>query len=108
MFLYDSFGCALGGSRKPKIFKIMHETFPRNRRARGMFGNWFKLARRMFAVQLLINSLAIRALDYNDVYWKQDPSSSLGFIAGGVLHRRTRKTAAAKNLISRCRNCLRT
>lgn len=72
MFLYDSFGCALGGS-KTEDFHILEETF-REIGGRGecsVIGSNLKTDVRSAS---LINGLAIRALDYNDVYWKQDPS----------------------------------
>jgi 2-methylcitrate dehydratase len=72
MFLYDAFGCALGGS-KTDDFHILEETF-REIGGRGecsVIGSNLKTDVRSAS---LINGLAIRALDYNDVYWKQDPS----------------------------------
>jgi 2-methylcitrate dehydratase len=72
MFLYDSFGCALGGS-KTEDFYILEETF-REIGGRGecsVIGSNLKTDVRSAS---LLNGLAIRALDYNDVYWKQDPS----------------------------------
>lgn len=72
MFLFDSLGCALGGS-KTEDFKILEETF---REIGGLgtcsvIGSDLKTDVRSAS---LINGVAIRALDYNDVYWKQDPS----------------------------------
>ena len=72
MFIYDSFGCALGGA-KTEDFRILEETF-REIGGRGecsVIGSDLKTDVRSAS---LINGLAIRALDYNDVYWKQDPS----------------------------------
>ncbi len=72
MFLYDSFGCALGGS-KTEDFRILEQTF-REIGGRGecsVIGSNLKTDVRSAS---LLNGLAIRALDYNDVYWKQDPS----------------------------------
>jgi 2-methylcitrate dehydratase len=72
MFLYDSFGCALGGS-KTEDFHILEETF----RAIGGRGECSVIGSNLktdVRSACLINGLAIRALDYNDVYWKQDPS----------------------------------
>jgi 2-methylcitrate dehydratase len=72
MFLYDSFGCALGGS-KTEDFNILEETFRDigGRAECSVIGSNLKIDVRSAS---LINGLAIRALDYNDVYWKQDPS----------------------------------
>lgn len=72
MFLFDSFGCALGGS-KTEDFKILEQTF-REIGGRGncsVVGSELKTDVRSAS---LINGVAIRALDYNDVYWRQDPS----------------------------------
>ena len=72
MFLYDSFGCALGGS-KTKDFHILESAFREigGRAECSVIGSNFKTDVRSAS---LLNGLAIRALDYNDVYWKQDPS----------------------------------
>ena len=72
MFLYDSFGCALGGS-KTKDFHILESTFREigGRAECSIIGSNFKTDVRSAS---LLNGLAIRALDFNDVYWKQDPS----------------------------------
>ncbi|MCS6874319.1 MAG: MmgE/PrpD family protein [Pyrinomonadaceae bacterium] len=72
MFLYDSIGCALGGART-EDFRVLEETF---REIGGpaecsVIGSSLKTDVRSAS---LINAVAIRALDYNDVYWKQDPS----------------------------------
>ena len=72
MFLYDSFGCALGGS-KTEDFAILAEVFGEigGRGECSVIGSNLKTDVRSAS---LINGVAIRALDYNDVYWKQDPS----------------------------------
>jgi len=72
MFIFDSFGCAIGGS-KTEDFKILERVF-REIGGRGVcsvIGSALKTDVRSAS---LINGVAIRALDYNDVYWKQDPS----------------------------------
>ena len=72
MFLYDSFGCALGGS-KTEDFQILEAVFSEigGRGECSVIGSNLKTDVRSAS---LINGVAIRALDYNDVYWKQDPS----------------------------------
>lgn len=72
MFIYDSFGCALGGS-KTEDFHILEAVFSEigGRGECSVIGSNLKTDVRSAS---LINGLAIRALDYNDVYWKQDPS----------------------------------
>ncbi|MFN3330572.1 MAG: MmgE/PrpD family protein [Pyrinomonadaceae bacterium] len=72
MFLYDSIGCALGGS-KTKDFAILEKVFREigGHAECSVIGSNLKTDVRSAS---LINAVAIRALDYNDVYWKQDPS----------------------------------
>jgi 2-methylcitrate dehydratase len=72
LFLYDSFGCALGGSRQ-------HDTMIALEHARDMggtptctvFGSGFQTDP---VTAAFLNALCIRAMDYNDIYWKADPS----------------------------------
>lgn len=72
LYLYDSFGCALGGSQQHDV-----KIFLEHARAMGgtesctVFGSGFKTDPVMAA---MLNALSIRAMDYNDIYWKADPS----------------------------------
>ena len=72
LFLYDSFGCALGGSQQHDV-----EMFLDHAKALGgadtctVFGSGFRTDPVMAA---MLNALCIRAMDYNDIYWKADPS----------------------------------
>src|SRR5262245_21341162 len=71
LFLFDSFGCALGGSEQHDV-EIMLDHF----RAMGgkktctAFVSGFKTNPVDAA---FLNALMIRAMDYNDIYWKADP-----------------------------------
>ncbi len=71
-FLYDSVGCALGGfhTRDVNILRDIYVDMGGKPEATLIgFGD------RMPAVNAtLVNSLMIRALDFNDIYWKDDPS----------------------------------
>jgi 2-methylcitrate dehydratase len=71
-YLYDSVGCAYGGyhTKDVSIIRDIYLDMGGKEEATLIsFGN------RMPAVNAtLINSLMIRALDFNDIYWKQDPS----------------------------------
>jgi 2-methylcitrate dehydratase len=71
-FLYDSVGCALGGyqTHDPRIV-LEHLEEVGGKPVCTLFGSGAKTdpVRSAFA-----NSLMIRAMDYNDIYWKQDPS----------------------------------
>jgi 2-methylcitrate dehydratase len=71
-YLYDSVGCAYGGyhTRDVNILRDIYRNMGGKNEATLIgFGD------RIPAVNAtLINSLMIRALDFNDIYWKEDPS----------------------------------
>ena len=71
-FLFDSIGCAYGGYKTRDVSvvrKLYHDM--RGRKEATVIGS----GRRLPVVNTtLVNSLMIRALDYNDIYWKEDPS----------------------------------
>ncbi|MCH2133798.1 MAG: MmgE/PrpD family protein [Phycisphaerales bacterium] len=72
LYLFDSFGCALGGSLQHDV-----EMFLDHSRAMGgaetctVFGSGFKTDP---VTAAMLNALCIRAMDYNDIYWKADPA----------------------------------
>lgn len=71
-YLYDSIGCALGSmhTKDVNIIKDIYEEMGGKEEA-----TIFGFDSKMPAVQAsFLNSLMIRALDYNDIYWKEDPS----------------------------------
>jgi len=76
LFLFDSFGCALGGSQQHDV-KIMLDYAKSlgGKRAEKqpctVIGSGYRTDPVMAA---LLNALCIRAMDYNDIYWKADPS----------------------------------
>jgi len=71
-YLYDSVGCAYGGyhTKDVNILRDIYTTMGGTAEATLIgFGD------KMPAVNAtLVNSLMIRALDFNDIYWKEDPS----------------------------------
>jgi 2-methylcitrate dehydratase len=71
-FLLDSVGCAYGGSRTEDV-KIMLDFYNDmgGKPEATVINSKQKLP---MLNQSLLNSLMIRALDYNDIYWEQDPS----------------------------------
>jgi len=71
-FLYDSVGCALGGVQLEdvEIAERVLRCLGGNRECT-LIGSG---AKTNVDYATLFNSLAIRAMDYNDIYWKQDPS----------------------------------
>ena len=72
IFLYDSVGCAYGGYRTKDV-NILRDLYKN-------MGGFAESTLIGFGDKLpavnssLINSLMIRALDFNDIYWKEDPS----------------------------------
>ena len=71
-FLLDSFGCALGGYQQHDVaiaLEVLHEIAGRGDATAIGSGE------KMDPVSAsLANALMIRCMDYNDIYWKQDPS----------------------------------
>ena len=71
-YMYDSIGCAYGGYHTKDlniIRKIYMEMGGKGEATVLGFGD------KLPAVNVtLINSLMVRALDFNDIYWKDDPS----------------------------------
>jgi len=71
-FLLDSLGCALGGYQQHDV-RIALEVF--DEIAGPGRATVIGSGRQMDAVSAsLANALMIRCMDYNDIYWKQDPS----------------------------------
>ena len=71
-FLLDSVGCAYGGSRTKdvNIFMDYYKDVGGKPQA-SIVNSILKLPN---ANATLLNALMIRALDYNDIYWEEDPS----------------------------------
>jgi len=71
-FLYDSIGCAFGGyhTKDVNIIRDIYKDIG-GKGESTVFGFGDKIP----AVNAtLVNALMIRALDFNDIYWKEDPS----------------------------------
>ncbi len=71
-FLYDSFGCAFGSMHTADvnvIYEIYEEMGGKEEATVIGFGDEIPAVN-----ATLVNSLMIRALDFNDIYWKDDPS----------------------------------
>jgi len=71
-FLLDSLGCALGGYLQPDVDiarAVLDETGAEGPAT--VIGSGRRMDPRSAA---LANALMVRAMDYNDIYWKQDPS----------------------------------
>jgi 2-methylcitrate dehydratase len=82
-FLIDSIGCAFGGSQMEDV-RIMSEFLNEQggKEEATVFNSPLKLP--MINAGLL-NSLMIRALDYNDIYWEQDPSHPSDLIPAALV-----------------------
>ena len=71
-FMIDSIGCAYGGSKTEDV-EIMLSFY--NEMGGKPEASVINSNQKIPMVNAgLINSLMIRALDYNDIYWEQDPS----------------------------------
>ncbi len=71
-FLYDSLGCAFGGALTEDCRIVIDHLSEKN-----ALGNCSVLvtgSKTHAEEASFLNSLMIRAMDYNDIYWKQDPS----------------------------------
>ncbi|HFE65377.1 MAG TPA: MmgE/PrpD family protein, partial [Caldithrix sp.] len=71
-FVLDSIGCAFGGwnTEDVQVQHKLHQTIGGAGEA-SVLVSGVKLPMKHTA---LLNSLLIRALDYNDIYWEEDPS----------------------------------
>ena len=71
-YLYDSIGCAFGGYQDHDVKGLSDiYTDMGGKQEATLIGSGMKLPA---ANATFINSLMVRALDYNDIYWKDDPS----------------------------------
>ena len=71
-FLYDTIGCALGGYQVHDC-----EMFLEHYRTLGQPGACTVIGagdKMNVVAASMLNALMVRAMDYNDIYWKQDPS----------------------------------
>ncbi len=81
-YLYDSIGCAYGAINTKDV-KIMREVLT----TMGGEGESTVLitGEKLPAVNsALLNSLMIRSLDFNDIYWKEDPSHPSDIIPAAI------------------------
>jgi 2-methylcitrate dehydratase len=71
-FLYDSVGCAFGGALTPDCGMVGDHLA--EKAAKGKCTVFVTGLRTHPEEASFLNALMIRAMDYNDIYWKQDPS----------------------------------
>ncbi len=71
-FLLDSIGCAFGGweTEDVQVQHLVHQRMGGAEEATVLVGG----TKLPMSHAALLNSLLIRALDYNDIYWEEDPS----------------------------------
>jgi 2-methylcitrate dehydratase len=81
-FLLDSIGCAFGGWETEDV-QIQHELHA-NMGGIKEASVWVSGAKLPMVNATLINSLLIRALDYNDIYWEEDPSHPSDIIPAAI------------------------
>jgi 2-methylcitrate dehydratase len=81
-YLLDSLGCALGGYRQHDV-KIALDVFAEIAAAgpATVIGSG---ARSDVVSASLANALMVRVMDYNDIYWKQDPSHPSDIIPAAI------------------------
>jgi 2-methylcitrate dehydratase len=80
LFLFDSFGCALGGSHQHDVqIMLKHFRAMGGKKTCTCFVSGFQTNPVDAA---FLNALMIRAMDYNDIYWKADPSHPSDIIPG--------------------------
>lgn len=81
-FLLDSIGCAIGGLDTPDV-KMMRAVVERmgGNRVCTILGSGEKSSPDHAA---LLNALMIRVLDFNDIYWEQDPSHPTDIIPAAL------------------------
>ncbi len=82
-FLYDSIGCAFGGynTKDVNILREIYKEIGGKQEATLIgFGDKIPAVNASF-----INSLMIRAQDFNDIYWKEDPSHPSDLIPAALV-----------------------
>ncbi len=81
-FLFDSLGCALGGYQTHDCGMFLEHLREMGGHGRcTVIGCGDKLDP---VSASLLNALMIRAMDYNDIYWKQDPSHPSDLISAPI------------------------
>jgi 2-methylcitrate dehydratase len=81
-YLLDSIGCALGGYQQYDV-KIALEVL--EEQGGGGPATVIGTGRKMDLLSAsLLNALMVRVMDYNDIYWKQDPSHPSDIIPAAI------------------------
>jgi 2-methylcitrate dehydratase len=97
-FLYDSIGCAFGGFQTQDV-KIAKDVFLEMGGAEE--ATIIGFGKRCPAPNAaLINSMMIRSLDFNDIYWKQDPAHPSDLIPAALALGECRKASGKDVLLA--------
>src|SRR5881398_3538812 len=85
LFWFDSIGCALGGSQKEDAKILLEHYRAMGGPARGSKATAFVSGFKTNPVDAaFLNGHMIRAMDYNDIYWKADPCHPSDLIAAAL------------------------
>jgi len=98
LFWFDSIGCALGGSQQSDAKILLDHYRDMNPGNQGPCSTFVSNFHTNPADAAILNSHMIRAMDFNDVYWKSDPSHPSD-ILGGPLAIAEMKGLSGKDLI---------
>ncbi|MBX3357363.1 MAG: MmgE/PrpD family protein [Phycisphaeraceae bacterium] len=82
LFLYDSFGCALGGSQQEDAHILLAHHKEMAAAGRGRCTAFVSGFKTNPVDAAFLNGHMIRAMDYNDIYWKADPCHPSDIISG--------------------------
>ncbi|MFT5423144.1 MAG: 2-methylcitrate dehydratase [Phycisphaerales bacterium] len=84
LFWYDSVGCALGGSKTEdaQILLAHHQEMAGGNGDRGPCSCFVSGFKTNAVDAAFLNSHMVRAMDFNDIYWKADPSHPSDLICG--------------------------
>ena len=84
LFWYDSLGCALGGMQQKdaKILRAHHDAMAEATGSGGGTCTLFGGGRANPVDAAFLNSHVVRAMDFNDIYWKADPCHPSDMICG--------------------------
>ncbi len=96
-FLLDSLGCALGGYTQPDVaiaLAVLDEISGPGPAT--VIGTGSKMD---VVSAALANALMIRCMDYNDIYWKQDPSHPSDIIPAALACREREKSGGRELIV---------
>ncbi len=84
LYLFDSFGCALGGSRQHDVQIMLDYAKALGGSPQCSLLGTPAGTKTDPVMAALVNALSIRAMDYNDIYWKADPAHPTDIIPAAL------------------------